>query len=126
MKVKISSGLLIFLFVLSLTLVPGLTHAQTQTTSALSTEASHMDSLAATQGQSKVADKLSGDFGSFLGADATGVITGLRNGTPITLTTTTPGTTPTSAPVTTTTMINSFTGKMGWGNVYISLALAKQ
>ena len=126
MKVKISSGLLIFLFVLSLTLVPGLTHAQTQTTSALSTEASHKDLLAATQGQSKVADKLSGDFGSFLGADATGVITGLRNGTPITLTTTTPGTTPTSAPVTTTTMINPPTGKMGWGNVYISLALAKQ
>jgi len=85
-----------------------------------------MDSLAASQGQSKVVDKLSGDFGSFLGPDAKTVITGLRSGTPFTLTTTTPGPTPTSAPVTTTTTINPPTGKMGWGNVYISLALAKQ
>jgi hypothetical protein len=126
MKVRTSSRLLIFLFVLSLTLVPGLAHAQTQTTSTLNTEASHMDSLAASQGQSKVVDKLSSDFGSFLGADSKTVITNLRNGTSFNLTTTTPGTTPTSAPVTTTTTINPPTGKMGWGNVYISLALAKQ
>jgi hypothetical protein len=126
MKVRIFSGLLIFLFVLSLTLTPELTRAQTQTTSTLNTEASHMDSLAASQGQSKVVDKLSGDFGSFLGPDSKTVITNLRNGTSFNLTSTTPGTTPTSAPVTTTTTINPPTGKMGWGNVYISLALAKQ
>ena len=50
---------------------------------------------------------------------------GLRNGTPITLTSSAP-TDPTGAPTTETTIINPPTGKMGHGNVLISLALAKQ
>src|SRR4029450_7526412 len=54
------------------------------------------------------------------------VVTGLRNGTPITLTTTTPATTPGAAPTVTTTVITPPTGQMGYGNVFTSLALAKQ
>ena len=101
-----------------------------QTAAELNTEATKMDSLATNQGQSKVIGKISEDFSGFLGSDSRAVVTGLRNGTPIELTstTTTPSTTPGAAPVTTTntTIINPPTGKMGHGNVYISLALAKQ
>src|SRR5512145_2030925 len=101
-----------------------------QTATQLSTEAARMDSLASNQGQSKVIGKISEDFSGFLGSDSEAVVTGLRNGTPIKLTstTTTPSTTPGAPPATTTntTIINPPTGKMGHGNVYISLALAKQ
>jgi len=92
----------------------------------LTTEASRMDLLAATQDGTKVIDKMSSDFTSFLGTDAKAVVTGLRNGTPITLTRTAPGPTPGAQPVTTTTTITPPPGKMGFGNVFISLALAKQ
>lgn len=104
----------------------GLAQTQTATASALTAEASRTDQLAASQGGAKAIDKLSADFSSFLGADSKAVVTGLRNGTPITLTTTTPGATPGAQPVTTTTTITPPTGKMGFGNVFISLALAKQ
>ena len=101
-----------------------------QTTADLTTQATTMNSLASTNGESNVVGKISGDFSSFLGADANRVVTGLRNGTPITLktTTTTPTTTPGGLPTTTTTttIITPPTGQMGYGNVYISLALAKQ
>jgi hypothetical protein len=98
-----------------------------QTTTDLNNQVTTMNTLTASQGESKPVSKISGDFNSFLGSDANAVVTGLRNGTPITLTstTTTPGSTPASPSVTTTT-INPPTGKMGFGNVYISLALAKQ
>jgi hypothetical protein len=95
-------------------------------TSALNTEASRMNTLAASHGESNVTGKISGTFNSFLGSDSTAVVTGLRNGTPITLTTTTPATTPGAAPTVTTTVITPPTGQMGHGNVFISLALAKQ
>ena len=120
MIMKTEITLLYFFFIL------GLGHAQSQTTTTLTTEASRMDSLAASQGGSKVVDKLSAEFGSFLGADSGAVVTGLRNGTPISLTRTTPRTTAGASPVRTTTTINPPTGKMGFGNVFISLALAKQ
>jgi len=122
-------------------LVAGLAgQGSAQTTSALNTEASRMDTLATGQGDGKVVDKISGDFSSFLGSDSKAVVTGLRYGTPIKLTTTTTtGSTPITPPptsttpgtttppvTTTTTVINPPTGKMGFGNVYISLALAKQ
>ncbi len=101
-----------------------------QTTTDLNNQVTTMNTLTASQGESKPVSKISADFYSFLGSDANAVVTGLRNGTPIKLTstTTTPGSTPTSPPVTTTTTttINPPTGKMGFGNVYISLALAKQ
>jgi hypothetical protein len=95
-------------------------------TSALNTEASRMNTLAASHGETNVTGKISGTFNSFLGSDSTAVVTGLRNGTPITLTTTTPATTPGAAPTVTTTVITPPTGQMGHGNVFISLALAKQ
>lgn len=99
-----------------------------QTTTALNAEATKMNTLASSQGDSKVVDKISSDFSSFLGADSKAVVTGLRNGTPITLTSTAPTSTTGSTAVTTTetTIINPPTGKMGHGNVFISLALAKQ
>ena len=96
-----------------------------QTTTALNAEATKMNTLASSQGDSKVIDKISSDFNSFLGADSKAVVTGIRNGTPITLTSTAPSTTTGSA-TTETTIINPPTGKMGHGNVFISLALAKQ
>src|SRR5918994_3263576 len=84
--------------------------ALSQTTTDLNTEAGRMNTLGATQGESKVVGKISGEFSSFLGSNSNAVVTGLRNGTPITLTTTasTPSTTPGAAavPTTTTTTIN--------------------
>ncbi|MPZ78557.1 MAG: hypothetical protein GEU77_18800 [Deltaproteobacteria bacterium] len=73
-------------------------------------------------------NKISSDFNSFLGSDADAVVSGLRNGTAINLTSsaTIPNTTPASPPVTTTTTIVPPTGKMGFGNVYTSLAVAKE
>ncbi len=85
-----------------------------------------MDSLALSQGQNDVINKISSDFYPFLGENAPAVVTGLRNGTEINLTTTTPATTPGAAPTVNTTTIQPLNGKMGFGNVYISLALAKQ
>lgn len=96
------------------------------TSATLNREASRMNALASTQGETKVVDKISGEFGSFLGSDAKAVVLGLRNGTPINLTTTAPGNGPGVPPVTTTTIIDPPTGKMGFGNVFTSLALAKQ
>jgi hypothetical protein len=109
------------------TLALGLSvQAFADTASALNTEASRMNTLATNRGESHVVDKISSDFSSFLGSDAKPVVSGLRNGTSITLVTTTPGSTPTAPPVTSTTIITPPTGKMGFGNAYISLALAKQ
>lgn len=109
------------------TLALGLSvQAFADTTSALNTEASRMNTLATNRGESHVVDKISNDFSSFLGSDAKPVVSGLRNGTSITLVTTTPGSTPTAPPVTSTTIITPPTGRMGFGNAYISLALAKQ
>jgi hypothetical protein len=117
--------------ILSVSLVTGapvLAYAQTATD--LNSQVTTMNNTTASQGQTNVTNKISGDFSSFLGSDSTAVVTGLRNGTPITLTstTTTPSATPGGLPVTTTTttVITPPTGQMGFGNVYISLALAKQ
>ena len=106
------------LFILGGSIDPRQSQAQTDPT--LGTEATSINY------------KVSSEFSSFLGDDATAVVTGLRNGTPITLNTTDPSSTPTDSgvttagtPLTTTTTINPPTGKMGLGNVRISLALAK-
>ncbi|HWH76196.1 MAG TPA: hypothetical protein VNT76_02450 [Candidatus Binatus sp.] len=100
------------------------------TSADLNTQATIMNNVATSQGENKVVGKISSDFSSFLGSDANAVVSGLRSGTPIKLTstTTTPSTTPGGLPVTTTTTttITPPTGQMGFGNVYISLALAKQ
>jgi hypothetical protein len=108
--------------------VPGFSYAETA--SDLNSQVTTMNTTTANQGQTNVINKISGDFNSFLGADSKTVVTGLRSGTPITLTstTTTPSTTPGGLPVTTptNTVITPPTGQMGFGNVYTSLALAKQ
>lgn len=100
--------------------------ASAQTTAEINNQTTTMNNLASTAGETNVVGKISNDFSSILGANANAVVTGLRNGTPITLKSigTTPGGTPTTA--TTTTVITPPTGQMGYGNVYISLALAKQ
>ena len=100
------------------------------TASDLNSQVTTMNSATQNQGQTNVINKISGDFNSFLGSNSNAVVTGLRNGTPITLTSTStiPSTTPGGLPTTTTTTtaITPPTGHMGFGNVYISLALAKQ
>ena len=104
--------------------------AVAQTASDLNNQVTTMNNTTANQGQTNVINNISSDFSSFLGTDSKAVVTGLRNGTPITLTstTTTPSSVQGGVPVTTTTttMITPPTGHMGFGNVYISLALAKQ
>lgn len=104
--------------------------AAAQTASDLNNQVTTMNNATANQGQNGVINKISSDFSNFLGTDSKAVVMGLRNGTPITLqsTTTTPSSVPGGVPVTTTTpvMITPPTGHMGFGNVYISLALAKQ
>lgn len=108
--------------------VPGFAYAETA--SDLNSQVTTMNTTTANQGQTNVINKISGDFNSFLGADSKTAVTGLRSGTPFTLTSTstTPSTSPGGLPVTTTTntVITPPTGQMGFGNVYISLALAKQ
>lgn len=100
------------------------------TSTDLNNQVTTMNATTENQGQTNVTNKISSDFSSLLGADSKAVVTGLRNGTPINLTstTTTPSPTPGGLPITTTTTttITPPTGKMGFGNVYISLALAKQ
>ena len=83
-----------------------------QTITALNAEATKMNTLASSQGDSKVVDKVSSDFSSFLGGHSKAVVTGLRNGTPITLAGSAPTGT-TGALTIETTIINPPTGKMG-------------
>ena len=128
MKRKIVLQLLIVvLFVLALSAGPAMdqTQVSTETSGSLTTEAARMNRMAGVLGDVKVTDKLSGEFSSFLGTDAGAVIRGLRNSTPITLVSAAPSSTPGALPVTTTTTINPPTGKMGFGEVFISLALAR-
>lgn len=91
-------------------------------TKTLATQTSQMDSLAATSGESTVSGKIATDFSGFAGStsNAGALVGGLRNGTAITLSSTD------AKRVTTSTTFTPPTGKMGYGNVYISLALAKQ
>ena len=96
--------------------------AQPSDSKALATQAAQMDSLATSQGGVKVSGRISSDFLQFSGssANADGLVGGLRAGTPITLSSTD------AKGVTTSTTFTPPTGKMGYGNVYTSLALAKQ
>ena len=91
-------------------------------TKTLATQTSQMDSLATTHGGSTVSGKIATDFSSFAGStpNADALVGGLRNGTVITLSSTD------AKGVTTSTTFTPPTGKMGYGNVYTSLALAKQ
>jgi len=88
-------------------------------TAALSTQIAQMD---ATTAAPAVVSRMSTDFSGFAGstANAEALVTGLRSGSTITLTALDPA----GKPVTTT--IAPPTANMGYGNVYTSLALAKQ
>ncbi len=121
MKVKMS---LILLIATLQVMSPGWSWSQTE--SDLIAEASHINALAATKGEKTVVTMLVAQFESVLEESSEAVISGLRNGTSITLTSTAPPTFPGEAPVTTTTVINPPTTKMGYGNVFITLALAKE
>ena len=89
------------------------------TAATLNTETARMNTLTASHGETNATAKIGGEFNSFLGSNSNTVVNGLRNGSPITLTTTTltSSNTPGAAPIptTTTTIINPPTGKMVMG-----------
>jgi hypothetical protein len=84
-------------------------------------EAAAFDADASTHGGDKVAADMADDFATFAGSEtnAKALVTGLRTGSDVTLTTTVNGqiTTATFTPA---------TSLKGYGNVFISLALAQQ
>jgi hypothetical protein len=96
--------------------------AEPQDSKDLSTQSAKMDSLATSKGNVKVESKISSDFSTFAGstANSSGLVSGLRNGSGITLSSTD------AKGVTTSTTFTPPTGKMGYGNVFISLGLAQQ
>lgn len=91
---------------------------------ALQTEVQQTDTLAARHGTTRVESRIAGDFTAFAGseANAQNLVTGLRNGTPITL----GGTSSTGGTSTTTLTFDTPTRPMGYGNVHIGLSLARQ
>lgn len=92
----------------------------------LQTEAQRTDSLSARHGPAAVQTRIASEFSAFAGSDANAqsLVTGLRSGTPITLSST--STTPGGVPSTMLLTFDNPTRPMGHGNVFISLALAKQ
>lgn len=87
----------------------------------LTTQSATMDQLTTTQAPTKVTTRFATDFATFAGSqeNAEALITGLRTGTPITLS----GTTTTAGG--TGTIIIPPTKPMGYGETYISMSLAK-
>lgn len=86
----------------------------------LQSETATMDRWAASQPASRVTHRFAADFVAFTGSqdNAEALVSGLRSGTPITLTdVTAAGATPVT--------ITPPTRPMGYGNAYISLSLAK-
>ena len=97
--------------------------AQTSTDSTtLTTQSTQMDSLATSKGNLNVESRISSDFTTFAGstANSSSLVSGLRGGSAITLTSTD------AKGVITETTFTPTTGKMGYGNVFISLGLAQQ
>lgn len=96
--------------------------AQEAGTTALAAETAEMDSQANIRAGSVVSAKIASDFSDFAGSEsnADALVTGIRTGTSVTLNTTDAGGTAT------TTTFDPPTGEMGYGNVYMSLALARQ
>ena len=106
------------------TVSSGVPAARAQDSTGTTSEATRMDALAEGKGELLVKGKLAQEFNGFLGKDSMTVVSGLRTGQTIALAETiqVPGQPPTIKAV----RINPPTGKMGYGNVFISLALAKQ
>jgi len=97
------------------------TLARAATDSAEAAEAGQVEESARTEGSARATDRLSDRFATFAGgeANAAALVTGLRNGTAVTLTTT-------ADDQTTTTTFTPAAGAMGFGNVYLALFLAQQ
>jgi hypothetical protein len=116
-KILIASSLMV-----ALTMLPLLTIAAETETSTLTTQSARTDTLTATRGETAVSGKISSDFKTFAGStgNADALVKGLRSGSPITLTSTN------SQGTTNSTTFTAPTGKMGYGNVFISLSLARQ
>ena len=93
-----------------------------ETEATLITQAAQTDTLTTTRGETAVSGKISSDFRTFAGstANSDALVKGLRQGTPITLSSTN------ATGVTTSNTFTAPTGKMGHGNVFITLALAQQ
>jgi hypothetical protein len=93
----------------------------------IDTQVTKLDTTAANRGQTLVASKIASNFSNLAGSkeNSLALVNALRNGTNTTLTYTTAATTPGGTPTTTTATYAPPTGKMGWGNVKISLALAQ-
>lgn len=95
-------------------------------TTTLQSEVRQTDVLTARHGAAPVQARFTSEFTAFAGseANAQSLVTGLRNGTPITLTSTSSSTT--GGTTITSLTFDPPTRPMGNGNVFISLALAKQ
>ena len=93
----------------------------------IDTQVTKLDTTAANRGQTLVAGKIASNFNNFAGSEknSLALVNALRNGTDAKLTYTTAPTKPGGTPTTTTVTYDPPTGKMGWGNVKISLALAQ-
>lgn len=113
-----------FVFLSAGAVFTGTPPALAQDSAGAASEAARMDSLAAGKGGAPVQGKLEQEFQAFLGQDSKAVVTGLRTGQTIALAETIP--VPDQPPTIRTVRINPPTGKMGYGNVFISLSLAKQ
>lgn len=100
--------------------------AATTSDQTLTVQSTTMDQLTTTQEPSKVTTRFASDFATFAGSqeNAEAIITGLRNGTPITLTGTS-GTTTNGTTTTTLATITPPTKPMGYGETYTSMSLAK-
>jgi hypothetical protein len=96
-------------------------------TDPIDTQVKILDTTAKNHGQAQVAGKIAANFNNLAGSkeNSLALVNALRNGTDATLTYTTPPTKPGGTPTTTTATYDPPTGKMGWGNVKISLALAQ-
>ena len=103
------------------------------TTTDIDKQATQLNATAENKGQTQVATKIASSFTKLAGSqdNALKLVQALRNGTSVTLTSSTStsgagGTgTGTGTGGTTSTSFTPPTGKMGWGNVFISLALAQ-
>jgi hypothetical protein len=121
MKRYSTFGTALLLFTGALAASP-IVYAADSTESTLTTQTRQMDTLTTSRGEGTVSSRISGDFSGFAGstANSDALVSGLRNGTAVTLTSTD------AKGTTTSTTFTPPTGKMGYGNVYTSLALAKQ
>jgi len=92
----------------------------------IDTEVRKLDTASQNHGQALVAQKIASSFTKLAGSErnALELVNALRDGSTATLTTTVPGTDG-GASTTTESTITPATGKMGWGNVKIALALAE-